>query len=744
MRKIHIGLSVGVLFLFSGCGGGSSPSPAPITYPIYNVEQAVDNTIYATEANIGEKVWYTNEYFANNVHDRIGSYQAYESGYSGAGVIVAVVDSGVDASNFDLDSNMIEGRDFGAFHYDTTNGDLYYTAGGIASDQVGMIMVDNVGSGYTTAPSVTVIGDGAGAEAIALLNPDGTIQGIYITEHGSGYSTVDFLIDNTGTGGSGASISGALLGGETLDFHGTAVAGLIGAERTQLDPLDPYDGGIMGVAYNASIMPIKVFDDFGNAPTQNVHAGIAYAANNGANVINLSFGTTSLNAITYDVDGISVYENALSVNSTFVIAAGNDGLKCLAVNGSIDGQCSFPAALPWVNGYENLLNQDGGWIVVGAVDDNNVMPIWNNKAGVTKNNYLVAPGVDILSTSINGEMVIASGTSFAAPVVSGAVALMYEKYPHLTGAEISNILFETATDLGDVGVDDVYGHGLINLEKAFSPIGTLRIPSSTSVNSDTTPITDTKIVVGGALAGAMINLSSINQTIGIDDYGRDFKINMSSGISYGVDSFDFDNFSVVNYDGMLIGFDQLRQNIMLGYTLGGYSLLLGTASDLFGTISSGSMDISNEQSYYVSLRKTHIFGNNYSFAYSVDYGLGQADGNPNGLISDVSDLHALGGSFVLQDLKSGFGLSYEIPLKVVSGSMDFHIPVSREIDGTVNYIDTSETMVSSATEQRYSVFHSTNIGHINLISSAELIKDAFNINQKTLEYNFTFAAKISF
>lgn len=735
----------GVAVAFSGCGGGGGGGSAPVpSVPTVPADTYIpDLNIYPTEVNIGDNVWYTNEYFASNVHDRIGSYGAWEDGYTGAGVTVAVVDSGVDIKNSDLDSNIVEGRDFAAFHYDTESQGLYYTTGGIGHDQVGEIFIGDGGSGYTVAPTITVIGDGVGAEAVALLNVSGEVEGVYITEHGTGYTNVDFVIDETGTNGSGLVIDDAFLGGETRDFHGTAVSGIVGAERSQLDPSDPYDGSTVGVAYDANIMPIKVFDNYGGATSLNVHLGIDYATHNGANVINLSLGSNSITSIT-SAPFDHVYMDAVQFNTTMVVASGNEGLNCLAVNGSIDGQCSFPAALPWVSGYEDLLNQDGGWIVVGAVDNNNIITSWSNKAGVTKNNYIVAPGENIISTSINDQMVMASGTSFAAPAVSGAVALMYQKYPHLTGSEISNILFSTATDLGAEGIDSVYGHGLLNLERAFSPIGELRVPFSTNVDSSTTPLIQTQVIAGSALAGAMINLSSINKTIAVDDYGRDFQVNMSSSISYGADTFDFDNFHVINYDGMLLGFDQLRQNIMIGYTHNGYNLMLGTTSDLFGTTANGSLGLENERSYYVTLRKSYPLSGDIYLSLGADYGMGEASGTQNSLISDVSTLHAIGGDIVLKHLSSGFGLGYSIPLKVVSGSMDFKIPVSREVDGSVNYLHANESMTSSSTEQRYSVFHTFNTRTVRITSSAEVIKDSFNINQDKLGYNLSLSGSMYF
>ena len=85
-------------------------------------------------------------------------------------------------------------------------------------------------------------------------------------------------------------------------------------------------------------------------------------------------------------------------------------------------------------------------------------------AGDLKNDFIVAHD-DVLAT---GD---AAGTSFAAPRVSGAAALVRQKFPNLTSAQLKQVILQTATDLGDAGVDEVYGHGKLNILGALSPVG---------------------------------------------------------------------------------------------------------------------------------------------------------------------------------------------------------------------------------------------------------------------------------
>jgi subtilisin family serine protease len=103
---------------------------------------------------------------------------------------------------------------------------------------------------------------------------------------------------------------------------------------------------------------------------------------------------------------------------------------------------------------------------VGSVDEQNLITSYSMEAGKMANDFLVAPD-DILSA---GD---AEGTSLAAPSVSGAAALLNQKFPNLDGNDIKNILLQTADDLGQEGIDDIYGYGLLDLSNAISPIGSL-------------------------------------------------------------------------------------------------------------------------------------------------------------------------------------------------------------------------------------------------------------------------------
>jgi subtilisin family serine protease len=148
----------------------------------------------------------------------------------------------------------------------------------------------------------------------------------------------------------------------------------------------------------------------------------------------------------------------------YIYAAGNGAEYC-------DSQriedCNYLAGV--TDGIRNSGYEDYGdrLIFVGALADNSdLMASYSYQAGNLKYDFIVAHD-DVLTL---GD---AAGTSFAAPRVTGAAALVKHKFPNLTSAHLKQVLLQTATDIGVAGVDEVYGYGKLNIAGALSPIGTV-------------------------------------------------------------------------------------------------------------------------------------------------------------------------------------------------------------------------------------------------------------------------------
>lgn len=203
-------------------------------------------------------------------------------------------------------------------------------------------------------------------------------------------------------------------------MHGTHVSGIIAAKRGN-------GIGIDGIASNAKIMVLRAVPD-GDERDKDVANAIRYAADNGAKVINMSFGkyyTPNKDA----VDDAIKY--AKSKDVLFVHAAGND-----AKNKDIED--SYPT---------RILN-DGtiadNWIEVGASSSKNKKLLADFSNYGSKTVDVFAPGVDIYSTVPNASYEDASGTSMACPATAGVAALIRGYFPELTAAQVKEVLMKTA------------------------------------------------------------------------------------------------------------------------------------------------------------------------------------------------------------------------------------------------------------------------------------------------------------
>jgi subtilisin family serine protease len=220
------------------------------------------------------------------------------------------------------------------------------------------------------------------------------------------------------------------------DGHGTQVSGIIAAAANG-------GGPAVGVDWNARIMPLKFIDSFGNGSIANAVKAIHYAVNQGARVINASWGTP---------DGSPALASAIryanSRGVVFVTAAGND-----ALNGDVDP--SYPASYRLPN-----------LIAVAATNSAGRLAQFSSFG---KRSVLVAaPGVRIRTTSPGGMYASISGTSMAAPFVSGVASLLVGQYPEWSASEVVRRI--TATTRPSRSLQGkVFSGGILNAGQALNP-----------------------------------------------------------------------------------------------------------------------------------------------------------------------------------------------------------------------------------------------------------------------------------
>lgn len=292
------------------------------------------------------------------------------------------------------------------------------------------------------------------------------------------------------------------------DGHGTAVAAVAAAAKN--------DQGMHGVAFNATILSLRADApgscsgsegcDFGD---QAVSRGIDAARVAGARVVNLSLGGGAPGS-----NVIEAMRRAEQAGMILVISAGNDGET--PEGGNPDGFALVPA--------QQLRNV----IIAGSVgvDDGNggtnldQLSTFSNRAGAAADHYLTALGYRDRTINQTGAAYFYSGTSFSAPVISGAVALMAQAFPNLNGTQIIDILLRTADDLGVAGTDSTFGKGRLNIARAFQPIGTTTL-AGTGVAVSTG---STGQLPGPAGDGGQGSLRAVM----LDGYARAFAVDLSS------------------------------------------------------------------------------------------------------------------------------------------------------------------------------------------------------------------------
>ncbi|WP_242914401.1 S8 family peptidase, partial [Brevundimonas pishanensis] len=263
---------------------------------------------------------------------------------------------------------------------------------------------------------------------------------------------------------------------EGTSMHGTRVASIIAA---------PFNGtGTVGIAFNAEILSVRTdtVDNNNMFNNADLARGIAYAVDNGAKIINLSLGGESKLNAAFE----AALEYGIERGAVFTMAAGNKS--------STNPQ--------WPARYATDPRFSGSIIIVGAHSEDGTMADFSNKAGVGMDSYISAPGDDVVTDCREGSCWSVDGTSFASPAVAGAMALLNEAFPNLTGREIVEILLRTAADAGDTGTDIVWGRGKLDIAAAFRPVGATSTPSATSA----TPVglgTPPGAYVGGPFGDAL-------------------------------------------------------------------------------------------------------------------------------------------------------------------------------------------------------------------------------------------------
>lgn len=304
--------------------------------------------------------------------------------------------------------------------------------------------------------------------------------------------------------------------------HGTAVASLIAGD----DPLTP------GVAPGVEILSIRVADDSGESDSFLLAAGIVKAVDAGAKVINISMGSFGDSSVMRDAIAYASERGVL-----MVAAVGNNGIE----------RVTYPAA------YDSV-------IAVGAVDATGMHMEFSNSGSAVD---LAAPGYGINAAWSGSEAVRVSGTSFSAPIVTGAVAaLMSEK--NLSAQQAYALLAANLNEGGAAGNDEQFGGGMPDVGRALksdqagihdAAVASQRVLAADALNPNgqvevvvqnrgTEPLVNTtiKVSVGGVVSASNLTMLAPNAVATVrvpvhqswSESGEGLRIDSNASLSGGV------------------------------------------------------------------------------------------------------------------------------------------------------------------------------------------------------------------
>ena len=551
--------------------------------------------------------------------------------------------------------------------------------------------------------------------------------------------------------------------------HGTHVAGIIAAKK---------DGvGNHGVAFNAELVGANV-DYYGHGGISKGYAQLALhdfaklkdpdGENLNIVAVNMSFNSPTLftdgsgSTVTQLADGTyNASEITAAVNvgdgqgKYWKIATDNDIILVNSAGNAGYNHAGDPGI--WaveVDASGNLV-LGGKMIIVGNWDGSNVA---GNKAGhvclkivnnaCTDTNkisdfYILAPGNDINSSvptdlSGNGYMNM-SGTSMAAPHVTGAFGVINQMWPHMKGENLVKLILVTADkNLNNYNVN-VHGQGLLDLDEATKPQGAIGIPTTGRTNGPIVGTYGTYFSTGTALPSNLANL----KVMILDEYERDYYLNLGSGFKVK------DMRKVSDIDTMMNGHTYLPIQAMYGNFVQGGNYDLGYMTFGLYTGDGGSGDFSanigknfmlsdkfklktsigqmNEQDNWLGNSSDGVLavgdnnitnfgqigieyqlGNN---VLSFDYSKGYTDINTtdNSLITGFNNIETESMKLAYEihkDENNSWGFTLSTPSHITKGTMNLTVPESRTLDGTVNYTNINSEMSSNRIEKDIGFFYS--------------------------------------
>lgn len=282
--------------------------------------------------------------------------------------------------------------------------------------------------------------------------------------------------------------------------HGNDMSQIIGSSTY---------GGAPGV----SLLNGVVANSQGEANDVSILKGIQWSVNHHSDIVNLSFGYGALR--TYTGASTSNILNEIKAIKNQAVSS-----KIVIVHSAGNASKSVTSLLTTASGYQDWVKSDAksNLLIVGATYDNKNLAYFSNYAGSDSDvqaRFVVAPAKSEVTDGY--QKLYSVGTSGAAANVSGALALMKQRWQSLTGVQLAQIVIDTANRSFTGYSADKFGQGIVDMEAAFSPVGKTSVPVS-SVSTASVPLNSAVV----SLPAGFESVSA--STAFVDSYGRDFTL----------------------------------------------------------------------------------------------------------------------------------------------------------------------------------------------------------------------------
>ena len=489
----------------------------------------------------------------------------------------------------------------------------------------------------------------------------------------------------------------------TSSDHGTHVAGIAGAERN--------GSGMHGAAFDADLAIAKVASGYSYSFANAIKAA-AWGNSIGSVAINVSaevnYDRAFRNSIVKDANGEyhsthwyygeNGYNGAVIEAGKWASALGDEQVLVKAAgNAGWDYSAGMNQMATATDSNGNLI-LDGQMIIVGNWDENNQqLNRSSNKAGTVcatyqngvcidaakiKDYYIMANGTATTSTAANGGYVSMTGTSMAAPVVTGSIAVLHQMWPFMKGKHLVQLILVTGNKNISGYDENVHGQGLLDMDAATRPVGATGIPTTGRTNGGVSSVAG-----GASVAGVSAsNLQALTGVMVLDSFERDFYIDLGS-MTQDVDTRTAsvaEQMGAVNY---FAGYMNPNQHVAVPYAITENSNVevgVGKSNGQYlGNSFSGTLGTTIDSSTVYA---------NYNYrngGFYAQAGLGITSVNmdkSNSMLVDAGTVlssTATVGYEVVPTEGHTLGFAVSQPVTVERAEMQYNVPTGRTMDGQV-------------------------------------------------------------